>query len=141
MFADVGVTMNLNPTERGALVEQIFSRSRDDLPGRPGRRLERHRRRRPRARGLLRPRLVAARLEQLELLRERPRRGAARGRRRDRRPRRAPGIYAEAQQIIHEDAPWVFLYSPDNLTGQRMGVTGIAYYPNKQIDPRRIALP
>lgn len=34
-------------------------------------------------------------------------------------------LYAQAQAIVHEDAPWVFLAVPENLVGARSGLTGI----------------
>jgi len=142
MFADVGVTMNFSPTERGALVEAIFQPLETfawdaGLVGASSATGD--------AAQALRISFARAswppaannwsffedpRVEELLAA------GVATG-----DPAQRLAIYAEAQQIIHDLAPWVFLYSPDNLTGQRMGVTGIAYYPNKQIDPRRIALP
>ncbi|MBA2668625.1 MAG: hypothetical protein H0U69_16495 [Trueperaceae bacterium] len=142
MFADVGVQMTLNPTERGSLVEQIFLPLEEtsflaglvgasSATGDAARTLAV-----PFARGSWPPAsnnwsfydnpeveaLLAA--------------GVATGDQDERL-----SIYAEVQRIIWDDAPWVFLYSPDNIAGQRVGVTGIAYYPNKQVDPRRIALP
>ena len=71
MFADVGVTMELDSQERGALVEPDLQA----LRGKPDRgrtsRCERaHRGRRPGAHRFVQPRVVAARFEQLELLRQ-----------------------------------------------------------------------
>ncbi len=142
MFADVGVEMTLNPTERGSLVEQIFQplETTEFLAGLVGNSSATG----DAARTLAVPFARASwppasnnwsfyENPELEALLEA---GVATGDPDERRE-----IYAEAQRIIWEDAPWVFLYSPDNIAGQRAGVTGIAYYPNKQIDPRRIALP
>jgi glutathione transport system substrate-binding protein len=142
MFGDVGVTMNFNPTERGALVEAIFQPLETSTfdaglvgasasTGDAARALEISF-----ARASWPPAAnnwsfyENARVEELLAA------GVATG-----DPQERLAIYAEAQRIIHEEAPWVFLYSPDNITGLRKGVTGIAYYPTKVIDPRRIALP
>ena len=142
MFADVGVEMTLNPTERGSLVEQIFMplETTSFLAGLVGNSSATGDAARtlavPFARASWPPAsnnwsfYESAEIEALLAA------GVATG-----DPEERQRIYAQAQQIIWDDAPWVFLYSPDNLAGQRVGVTGIAYYPNKQVDPRRIALP
>lgn len=137
MFAEVGVTLELNPTERGALVEQIFlpfeenpteaalvgastatgdadraltvSFSRDSWP--------------PSANNWSfydNPEVDA-------LIRA----GVETG-----DPDTRLDIYAEAQEIIWQDAPWVFLYSPNNVAGQVSGLTGVTYLPEKSIDAR-----
>lgn len=142
MFSDVGVTMNFNPTERGALVEAIFQPletfafdaglvGASSATGDAAQAL-----RVSFARGSWPPASNNWSFFHNERVEELLAAGVATG-----DPAARLAIYAEAQQIIHDEAPWVFLYSPDNLTGQRKGVTGIAYYPTKQIDPRRIALP
>jgi len=142
MFADVGVQVTLSPSERGVLVERIFAplETTDFETGLVGAASATGDAARTLATSFARASWPPAsnnwsfyenaRVEELLAA------GVATG---DGAERRA--IYAEALQIIHDDAPWVFLYSPDNLTAQRSGVTGIAYYPNKQIDPRRITLP
>ena len=48
-------------------------------------------------------------------------------------------IYAQAQSIIWNDAPWIFLYSPDNIAGQTKKLTGVYYMPGLTIDARSAA--
>ena len=142
MFADVGVQMTLNPTERGALVEQIFQPLETttfqtglvgaaSATGDAARTLGISF-----ARASWPPAANNWSFYENDTFEALLAAGVATG-----DPAERQAIYAEALQILHDDAPWVFLYSPDNLTGLRAGVTGIAYYPNKQIDPRAIALP
>lgn len=38
--------------------------------------------------------------------------------------------YADAQKTIMADAPWVFLYVPDNLSGQRKNLSGVYVLPD-----------
>ena len=38
--------------------------------------------------------------------------------------------YDKAVQIIHDDAPYVFIYHPNNLFGLRANVTGFTYVPD-----------
>lgn len=45
--------------------------------------------------------------------------------------------YAEAEAIIWEQAPWVFLVSPDSIAGRAVGLTGVAAAPDNTIDARR----
>ncbi len=33
-------------------------------------------------------------------------------------------------QIIHDDAPYVFIFHPNNLLGMRANVTGFTYVPD-----------
>lgn len=47
--------------------------------------------------------------------------------------------YAEADSIIWQAAPWVFLYSPDAIAGRAANVTGVAFAPDKTVDARRAA--
>ncbi len=47
--------------------------------------------------------------------------------------------YAEAEGIIWQAAPWVFLYSPDAIGGRAAGLTGVAFAPDKTVDARRAA--
>ncbi len=49
-------------------------------------------------------------------------------------------IYARAQEIIWDDAPWVFLYSPNTIAGQVSGLEGVYYMPDQTVDARRAAL-
>ncbi len=142
MFSDVGVRMTLNPTERGALVEQIFQPLETttfeaglvgaaSATGDAARTLEISF-----ARSSWPPAANNWSFFEDAAFEDLLAAGAATG-----DPAERETIYAQALGILHEMAPWVFLYSPDNIAGQRSGVTGIAYYPNKQIDARRIALP
>lgn len=141
MFADVGLTMNLMPTERGALVDAIFQ---------------------PLETTELEASLVGAstptgdadraltvsfysgswppdsnnwsfyandRVD--ELIEE--------GRATGNLDRRAD-LYAEAQEIIWNDAPWVFLISPDNVAGQADELSGVFYMPDRSIDARAASL-
>ncbi len=45
--------------------------------------------------------------------------------------------YAEAQAIIWEQAPWVFLVSPDSIAGRSTSITGVVAAPDNTIDARR----
>jgi glutathione transport system substrate-binding protein len=45
-------------------------------------------------------------------------------------PAKRKAAYAEAQQIIMEDAPWVFLYVNNTMGGSRSNVGGIAIQPD-----------
>ncbi len=38
--------------------------------------------------------------------------------------------YDKAVQIIHDDAPYIFIYHPNNLLGMRANVTGFTYVPD-----------
>jgi glutathione transport system substrate-binding protein len=49
-------------------------------------------------------------------------------------------IYAEALGIIWQDAPWVFLYSPDSVAGRSASLSGVAYAPDNTVDARRAEL-
>lgn len=49
-------------------------------------------------------------------------------------------LYAQAQQIIWEDAPWVFLYSANNIAGMSTNLSGVFYLPEKSVDARRADL-
>lgn len=141
MFADVGLTMNLMPTERGALVDAIFQ---------------------PLESTELEASLVGASTptgdadraltvsfyseswppdsnnwsfyanDRVDELIET---GRATG---DLDERAA--IYAEAQEIIWNDAPWVFLVSPDNVAGQADELSGVFYMPDRSIDARGASL-
>ncbi len=142
MFADVGVDITLEPTERGALVERIFRpfESTDFVAGLVGNSSATGDAARTLAVPFSRATWPPAGqnfgfYENDEVERLLVEGEAASD------PQERLEIYAEAQRILHEDAPWVFLYSPDNIAGQREGVTGIGYYPNKVVDARRIALP
>ncbi|HWR06494.1 glutathione ABC transporter substrate-binding protein [Sporomusa sp.] len=42
--------------------------------------------------------------------------------------------YAEAQKVIVEDAPWVFLTVPDNLVGKRKNLSGVYVLPDATQD-------
>lgn len=48
-------------------------------------------------------------------------------------------LYAQAQAIIWKDAPWIFLYSPDNIAGQSKKLSGVFYMPGLTIDARNAA--
>lgn len=48
-------------------------------------------------------------------------------------------IYAQAQAIIWKAAPWIFLYSPDNIAGKTKKLTGVYYMPGQTIDARDAA--
>lgn len=137
MFSQVGVTLELNPTERGALVEQIF------LP------LEEN----PTEASLVGASTAtgdADRALTVSFSRsswppsannwsfyDNPevdaliRAGVETG-----DPEMRLDIYAEAQEIVWRDAPWVFLYSPNNIAAQVAGLTGVTYLPEKSIDAR-----
>lgn len=45
--------------------------------------------------------------------------------------------YAEAEAIIWEQAPWVFLVSPDSIAGRAANVSGVVAAPDNTIDARR----
>jgi len=44
---------------------------------------------------------------------------------RDRRRR----LYLQAQRIIHDDAPWIFMFSAQNLVGARKNIQGLSANP------------
>jgi len=48
--------------------------------------------------------------------------------------------YAAAEKTIWNDAPWVFLYSPYNISGQSASLTGVFYMPDGTVDARAAAL-
>ena len=54
-------------------------------------------------------------------------------------PASRQSAYSEAQAIIWEQAPWVFLVSPDSIAGRAANVSGIAAAPDNTIDARRAA--
>ncbi|MFM1651431.1 glutathione ABC transporter substrate-binding protein [Brevibacillus sp. B_LB10_24] len=41
--------------------------------------------------------------------------------------------YAQAQQIIYEDAPWVFLHVPDNVVAKSKDVSGVTVLPSDTV--------
>ncbi|WP_018132979.1 glutathione ABC transporter substrate-binding protein [Effusibacillus pohliae] len=45
--------------------------------------------------------------------------------------------YADAQKTIVEDAPWVFLYVPDNVSGKRKNLSGVFVLPDGALDLNR----
>ena len=45
--------------------------------------------------------------------------------------------YSEALGIIWEDAPWVFLVSPDSIAGRSASITGVKAAPDNTIDARQ----
>ncbi len=55
-------------------------------------------------------------------------------------PQARSTAYAEAESIIWQAAPWVFLYSPDAIGGRSADVTGVQYAPDKTVDARYAAL-
>ncbi len=141
MFAQVGVNMNLMPTERGALVDMIFqpleetefeagivgastptgdadrtlsvSFSRESWP----------------------PASNNWSFYYDERVQELIEAGRATGDMEERQE-----IYAEAQEIIWNDAPWVFLFSPDNIAGQVDELRGVYYMPDRSLDARAASL-
>ncbi|HYM91246.1 MAG TPA: glutathione ABC transporter substrate-binding protein GsiB, partial [bacterium] len=48
--------------------------------------------------------------------------------------------YAQAMRIIWDDAPWVFLHNPQNLSGVRTSVTDVYALPDGTVDVRQAAL-
>jgi ABC-type transport system substrate-binding protein len=54
-------------------------------------------------------------------------------------PAERQAAYAEAQAIIWQDAPWVFLYSPNTIAGRSLAITGVVNSPDNTIDARRAA--
>jgi glutathione transport system substrate-binding protein len=42
--------------------------------------------------------------------------------------------YADAQKVINDDAPWLFLYVSDNLAGKRKNVSGAFVLPDGALD-------
>ena len=51
-------------------------------------------------------------------------------------PEERLAIYAEAQELIWADAPWVFVYSATNLAASRDDVHGIIQKPERTLDAR-----
>jgi glutathione transport system substrate-binding protein len=141
MFADVGLTMNLRPTERGALVDAIFQ---------------------PIESTELEASLVGASTPTGDADRaltvsfyseswppnsnnwsfyanDRVDELIEAGRGTGDLDERAE-LYAEAQEIIWNDAPWVFLVSPDNVAGKADELSGVFYMPDRSIDARGATL-
>lgn len=54
-------------------------------------------------------------------------------------PAERAAAYAEAQAIIWQDAPWVFLYSPNTIAGRSLTIAGVENAPDNTIDARRAA--
>lgn len=54
-------------------------------------------------------------------------------------PAARQAAYAEAQAIIWQDAPWVFLYSPNTIAGRSLEITGVQSSPDNTIDARKAA--
>ncbi len=52
-------------------------------------------------------------------------------------PAERAAAYAEAQAIIWQDAPWVFLYSPNTIAGRSLTIAGVENTPDNTIDARR----
>ncbi len=48
--------------------------------------------------------------------------------------------YAQAMRIIWTDAPWIFLYNPQILAGERSGATGAYALPDGTVDVRQASL-
>jgi peptide/nickel transport system substrate-binding protein len=48
-------------------------------------------------------------------------------------PQARQRLYHSAMQIIFDDAPWVFLWSPDHLTAVRQEVQGLVRHPSGRI--------
>lgn len=140
MFAEVGVRMTLDQQERGALVEQIFKPIEENpteaaLVGASASTGD--------ADLALTVSFTRAsfppaannwsfysndRVEELVL-----------AGRRTGDPEQRKAIYAEAQSIIWQDAPWVFLYSPNTIAGRSLSITGVENSPDNTIDARRAA--
>ena len=140
-FADIGVDMQLNPTERGALVDQIFqpvetnpteaalvgaststgdadraltvSFSRNSWP----------------------PDSNNWSFYQNDEVQRLIEQGRATGNLEER-----ANLYAQAQEIIWNEAPWVFLYSPDNIAGEVSELEGVLFLPDQTIDARNATL-
>lgn len=141
MFAEVGLDMRLNPTERGALVDAIFqpfesTELEASLVGSATRT------------GDADQALTVSYYSESwppasnnwsfyanDRVDELIRAGRQTG---DVEERRA--IYAEAQEIIWNDAPWVYLVSPDNVGGVADELTGVIYMPDRSVDARRASL-
>ncbi len=45
-------------------------------------------------------------------------------------------LYAEAQAIVWDEAPWIFLYSPNNISGQVASLEGVHYMAPRFLDAR-----
>jgi len=140
MFAEVGVTLILDQQERGALVEQIFKPLEENptqaaLVGASASTGD--------ADLALTVSFTRAsfppaannwsfysdeRVEELVLA------GRETG-----DPAEREAIYAEAQAIIWQDAPWVFLYSPNTIAGRSLEIGGVVNSPDNTIDARRAA--
>lgn len=136
-FADVGVNMTLDSKERGALVDQIFlpqetNPTQAALVGMSvatgdadsGLRTSFARASWPPASNnwsFYEDALVE------QLLRD----GTATA-----VPERRLAIYAEADKIIWDAAPWVFLYSATNLAASRSNVHDVFFLPEKTVDAR-----
>ena len=141
MFADVGVTMELDSQERGALVDQIF-KPFEENPTEAA------------LVGASAPTGDADRALTVSFSREswppasnnwsfydNPevdtllQQARATGNQEER-----ASLYAQAEAIIWQDAPWVFLYSSNNIAGKVASLSGVYYMPDKSVDARRAAL-
>jgi len=141
MLAEVGVTMELNPTERGALVDAIFKPIEETQleaslvgastpTGDADRAL-----RQSFATSSWPPAFnnwsFYSNAEVDELIQA----GVSTGDQAER-----DRLYAKAQEIIWQDAPWIFLYSPDAIAGKSKNLSGVFYMPARTVDARKAAL-
>jgi glutathione transport system substrate-binding protein len=141
MLAAVGVKMILNPTEHGALVEQIFKPFDEN----------------PTEASLVGASAITGDADRALSItfsrKEWPPQGddwsfynnpkvntlLKKGRETG-DPQKRAEIYAQAQKIIWNDAPWVFLVSPDNISAQATDLSGVFYMPDQTVDARKANL-
>ncbi len=141
MFAQVGVKMTLDQQERGALVDQIF-KPVDENPTEAalvGASATTGDADLAIATSFVRASFPPASNNWSFYENDRVEELVAAGRETGDQDARA-AIYAEALGIIWQDAPWVFLYSPDSVAGRSKTLTGVAYGPDNTIDARRAEL-
>jgi glutathione transport system substrate-binding protein len=137
MLAKVGVSLELQPTERGALVERIFKPFEETdleaslvgastLTGDSDRALKQSF-----ASSSWPPAFNNWSFYSNSRVDELIEAGATTGDQEER-----GRLYAEAQEIIWNDAPWIFLYSPNNIAGKSNTLEGVFYMPPRYLDAR-----
>lgn len=136
-FADVGVNMTLDPKERGALVDQLFQPQESN----------------PTEAGLVGMTVATGDADSglrmffsrdswppsannwsfyfSERLEELLQAGIATA-----DPDERLAVYAEAGEVIWNDAPWVFLYSATSLAASRSNVSDVYFMPVRTVDAR-----
>ena len=141
MLSQVGVTLELQPTERGALVERIFKPFEEtdleaSLVGASTTTADADRAFRASFTTSAWPpdsnnwsfysnEEVDALVDEASQIGDQDRRAE---------------LYAQAQAIVWEEAPWIFLYSPNNIAGRVSNLEGVYYLAPRFVDARNADL-